>query len=207
MVVAAMPLPPVLLTGFAPYGDLPVNSTATLMEAMAGEEGVVTAVLPVEYDTCALRFAELVAEHQPVAVAGFGMAPRSDFIVIERLAWNRDESKTPDNAGIVREDRAIVENGPAAYGGSLPVPLLLRSLALAGLPVSFSDHAGGFVCNHFFYRARHYIEQAELGIPMVFLHVPPLPEQIQDKARTGVPLDGLITAARTVVALLRQRIA
>lgn len=203
-----MPLPTVLLTGFEPYGDLPVNSSAALMEAMAGgEEGVVTAVLPVEYDTCALRFAELAAEHQPVAVAGFGMAPRSDFIMIERIAWNRDESKTPDNAGVVREDRAIVEGGPTAYGGGLPVPQLLRSLALAGLPVSFSDYAGGFVCNHFFYRARHYIDQAGLGIPMVFLHVPPLPEQISDKGRTGLRLERLIVAARTTVALLRQKTA
>ncbi|MBV5336247.1 pyrrolidone-carboxylate peptidase, partial [bacterium] len=97
------------------------------------------------------------------------------------------------------------EDGPTAYGCSLPIPELMRTLALAGAPVSFSDNAGGFVCNHLFYTARHHIETQGLYLPMAFIHTPPLPEQVADRpSRRGLPLDRLETAARAVVAWLRR---
>ncbi len=197
--------PPILLTGFEPFGGRAVNPTALLMERLAGEPGVVTAVLPVAYGACGQRFGELLDQHRPMAALAFGMAQRTDYILIERIAWNRDESETADNAGAVHEDQAIVEDGPTAYGATIPVPLLLRALAGAGLPVSFSDHAGGFVCNHLFYSARHRIETTGLDLPMAFLHVPPLPEQVADQpGRTGLPLERLELAARAAVDLLRR---
>lgn len=197
--------PPILLTGFEPFGADDRNPTALLMERMAGAEGVVTAVLPVVYGACADAFAELLERHAPMAAIAFGMARRSDFILIERLAWNRDESDQPDNAGVVRDDHAIAEDGPTAYGSGIPVPVLLQTLARAGLPVSFSDHAGGYVCNHLYYAARHRIASAGLDVPMAFLHVPPLPEQVADEpGRRGLPLDRLQLAARTAVDLLRR---
>ncbi|NYZ12977.1 pyrrolidone-carboxylate peptidase [Azospirillum sp. RWY-5-1] len=196
---------PILLTGFGPFGDNAVNPTMLLMERMAALEGVVTGVLPVEYGTCADAFAALVERHQPAAALCFGLSARTDFILIERIAWNRDESDKPDNAGVVRDDVAIVEDGPTAYGAGVPIPALLQTLARAGLPVSFSDHAGGYVCNHLFYRARHLIETRGLDLPMAFLHVPPLPEQVADQpGRRGLPLDSLVLAARTAVAMLRR---
>lgn len=196
---------PILLTGFGPFGENTVNPTMLLMERMAGVEGLATGVLPVEYGTCADAFAELVERHRPAAALCFGLSARTDFILIERIAWNRDESDKPDNAGVVRDDLAIVEGGPTAYGAGVPIPALLQTLARAGLPVSFSDHAGGYVCNHLFYQARHLIETRDLDLPMAFLHVPPLPEQVAGQpGRRGLPLDSLELAARTAVALLRR---
>lgn len=195
----------ILLTGFQPFGEHAVNPTALLMERLAGEEGVATAVLPVEYDACADRFAELVETHAPIAALSFGLAFKTDYILIERLAWNRDESPQADNAGVVREDAPIAADGPAAYGCGLPVPLLLQTLARAGLPVTFSDHAGGFVCNHLYYRARHLIETRGLDIPMAFLHVPPLPEQVAGRAgRRGLEMERVELAARAALSLLRR---
>ncbi|WP_448206461.1 pyroglutamyl-peptidase I family protein [Azospirillum sp. sgz302134] len=199
---------PILLTGFQPFGDNAVNPTALLMERLAGEPGIVTAVLPVEYDACAEAFAALLEQHQPVAALCFGLAVRTDYIQIERLAWNRDESGQPDNAGVVREDAPIVPDGPTAYGSALPIPMLMRELAIAGLPVTFSDFAGGFVCNHLFYRARHLIETQGLDLPMGFIHLPPLPEQVADQpGRRGLPLDRQELAVRTLVGLLRHGMA
>lgn len=196
---------PILLTGFQPFGDHAVNPTALLMERLAGEPGIVTAVLPVEYDACGAAFAALLEEHQPAAALCFGLAAGSEYIKIERLAWNRDESEQADNAGVVRTDDAIVPDGPTAYGSTLPVPTLVRELAIAGLPVTFSDHAGGFVCNHLFYRARHLIETADLDVPMGFVHLPPLPEQVADQTgRSGLTLDQQERAVRALVGLLRQ---
>lgn len=203
---APAPIPaPILVTGFQPFGDNAVNPTALVVERLADQPGLVTAVLPVEYDVCGERFAALVEEHRPAAALCLGLSARTDFILIERVAWNRDESAQADNAGVVREDQEIVPEGPTAYGSTLPVPQVLRELAMAGLPVSFSDHAGGFVCNHLFYRARHWIETNDLDLPMGFIHLPPLPEQVAGQlGRRGLALDGQELAVRTLVAMLQR---
>lgn len=196
---------PILLTGFQAFGDHAVNPTALLMERLAGEPGVVTAVLPVEYDACGGAFAALVEEHRPAAALCFGLAGTSDYIKVERLAWNRDESDKPDNAGVVRTDQPIEPDGPTAYGSALPIPMVIRELAIAGLPVTFSDFAGGFVCNHLFYRARHLVETRGLDLPVGFIHLPPLPEQVAGQpGRVGLRLDRQELAVRTLMGFLRQ---
>jgi pyroglutamyl-peptidase len=194
---------PILLTGFQPFGGHGVNPTALLMERLSGMAGIVTAVLPVEYGTCSEAFAALVRRHRPVAAICFGLSADSDAIRIERIAGNRDETARPDNAGVVRDGLAIVEDGPVRYGSTLPVPTLMRALTAAGLPVAASDCAGGYVCNHLFYRARHLIETQALDLPLGFVHMPPLPEQLAGApGRQGLPLDRQELAARIMVVAL-----
>jgi len=189
---------PILLTGFAPFGTVPdgepapdsdhpwtADPTALLMDRLAGEPGVVTATLPPLYDVCGDAFAELLAEHQPLAALSFAYLESSDYIRLERLAWNRDESTLPDAAGTVREQADIVPDGPTAYGSTLPVPRVMRELSMAGLPVTFGDFSGGFLGNHLFYRARHVIESADLDIPYGFFHMPPLAERAKELRRFG----------------------
>lgn len=201
-------IPPILVTGFQPFGPHDVNPSALLAERLAGEDGVVTAVLPVAYDECGQVLASLIDQHQPMAVLCFGLSERSDFVLIERIAWNRDESPHPDNRGVVREDEAIIPDGPAAYGAGMPVPAMVRALSLAGMPVTASDHAGGFVCNHLFYRARHLIETQDLDLPMAFIHLPPLPEQVAGQfGRQGMTADRQAEVALTLIGLLKSVLA
>lgn len=195
----------VLVTGFAPFGDLTVNPSGLLAQRLGDEPGVIGAVLPVSYAAAGDAFAELVERHKPAAALCFGVAAESDYLLIERIAWNRDESTAADNDGVTRENQEIVAGGPSAYGCTLPIPELMRVLALAGLPVTFSDHAGGFVCNNLFYRARHFIDSRELYLPMAFIHVPPLPEQVAEQpGRRGLPLASLEMGIRDVLVWLRR---
>lgn len=209
---------PILLTGFAPFGTLPdgepdldpvphpwaADPTGLLMDRLSGEPGVVTATLPPLYGACGDAFAELLAEHRPLAALGFAYLESSDYIRLERLAWNRDESPLPDAAGTVREHADIVPDGPTAYGSTLPVPRVMRELSMAGLPVTFGDFSGGFLGNHLFYRARHVIESADLDIPYGFFHMPPLPERAKELRRFGgLALERQELAVRTLVGMLR----
>jgi pyroglutamyl-peptidase len=209
---------PILLTGFAPFGTPPdgepdrdpashpwaADPTALLMDRLAGEPGVVTATLPPLFDACGEAFAELLAEHRPLATLGFAYWEASDYIRLERLAWNRDESPLADAAGTVREHADIVPDGPTAYGSTLPVPRVMRELSMAGLPVTFGDFSGGFLGNHLFYRARHIIESADLDIPYGFFHMPPLPERAKELRRFGgLALERQELAVRTLVRMLR----
>lgn len=215
---------PILLTGFAPFGTAPdgeadpssadhpptdhpwaADPTALLMDRLAGEPGVVTAILPPLYDACGEAFAELLAEHRPLAALGFAYLESSDYIRLERLAWNRDESPLADAAGTVRIDMDIVPDGPTAYGSTLPVPRVMRELSMTGLPVTFGDFSGGFLGNHLFYRARHIIESAGLDVPYGFFHLPPLPERAATLRRYGgLSVERQELAVRTLVGMLRR---
>ncbi|XKH34339.1 pyrrolidone-carboxylate peptidase [Azospirillum doebereinerae] len=196
---------PILLTGFQPIGEGTVDPTALLMERLAGEPGVVTAILTPVYDRCGDEFAELLDRHAPMAALGFALAEATDYIRVERIAWNCDESPRPDEAGTIREQQAIAPDGPTAYGSTLPIPRVMRELAMAGLPVTFGDFSGGFLGNHLFYRARHAIETAGLDVPMGFFHMPPLPERVAEvRGRSGLPLERQELAARVLLDMLRR---
>lgn len=194
---------PLLLTGFQPFGGNAVNPTMLLMDRLAGTPGVVTATLPVEYGTAGDAFENLLDRHRPAAALCFGLAGNTDVVLVERIAWNRDGTERADNAGVVRTGTVIVEGAPPAYGCGLPVPLLVRALAGAGVPVGLSDDAGGYVCNHLYFRARHAIETRGWRTPMAFLHVPPLPEHRTDRAG-GLAFERLEAGVRALVEAVRS---
>lgn len=189
---------PLLLTGFQPFGSNAVNPTMLLMDRLAGTAGVVTATLPVEYGTAGDAFEALLDAHGPAAALCFGLSYRTDVVLVERLAWNRDETEQADNAGVVRNGAVIVAGAPPSYACGFPVPLLAEALAGAGVPVSVSDDAGGFVCNHLYYRARHAIATRGLTLPMAFIHVPPLPEHCTDRVG-GLAMERLEAGVRALV--------
>lgn len=198
----------VLVTGFGPFGGQAVNPSGLLAERMAQIPGVVSAVLPVSYAGATAAFIDLVKTRKPIAALCFGLSMRTDSVLIERLAWNRDESDAPDDDGAVREDVEIVAGGRTAYGATVPLPELMRVLAFAGLPTAVSDHAGGYVCNHFYYQAQHHLLTEGVYLPLAFIHVPPLPEQVADQpGRCGLSLDRLYAGAAAAADWLRRGVA
>lgn len=193
---------PLLLTGFQPFGSNAVNPTMLLMDRLAGAEGVVTATLPVEYGTAGDAFEDLLDRHRPAAALCFGLAYKTDVVLVERVARNRDETGQADNAGVVRQGVAIVEGAPASYPCGFFVPRLVAALERGGVPVGLSDDAGGYVCNHLYFRARHAVATRGLATPVAFIHVPPAPEHCTDRVG-GLPFERLEAGVRALVAAVR----
>ena len=123
----------ILVTGFERFGPNDLNPTALLMDRLAGRDGVIAAVLPVEYHTSVKRFEALLDEHRPDAAVAFGLARSYDQIRVERVALNLDEAAVPDNAGVLRCGLRIVEDGPVGYWSTLPVDRLIDALDRSGL--------------------------------------------------------------------------
>jgi pyroglutamyl-peptidase len=48
------------------------------------------------------------------------------------------------------------------------------ALDARGIPHVLSENAGGYVCNHTFFRARHEIAESGQEIRCGFVHVPPI---------------------------------
>jgi len=160
----------VLLTGFEPFGDDPVNPSGEAVQLAAGlwdgPETLTCAVLPVEFATAAARLRELIATHRPDVVLATGLAGGRRAVSIERVAVNLVDARIPDNAGAQPVDLPCVPGGPAAWFATVPVKAIASAIAAAGIPSALSLSAGSYVCNHVF---AHAVDAAPRA---GFIHVP-----------------------------------
>lgn len=162
----------ILATAFNPFGAAETNASETLLRALRDDAGVVRVVLPTEYEGAAREVVRLIRELRPQAVICFGVAGGADVLRLERVARNRAETAMPDNAGDLRNGQAIVPGAPEHYPATLPYDAMSAALGARGIPHVFSENAGGFVCNHTFFHARHEIAESGEEIPCGFVHVP-----------------------------------
>ncbi len=186
----------VLVTGFEPFGDSPVNPSQRIVEAL---EDVEKALLPVSYARAADELRRAVREASPDAVICFGQADGRAQISVERFAHNLDEATTTDNDAAPGSGTHIDPAGPAAYPSSLPVDEIVAALRADGIPAAPSRDAGGFLCNHVFYVLMRVLEQERPTAIGGFVHVPLLPEQALEKDAPSMPLETQIRAAETIV--------
>lgn len=169
----------VLVTGFEPFAGASLNPSQLLVERLAEESlpGVElhTLVLPVEFDKAAVVLLAEVKRISPNVVISFGQAEGRTAITPEKVAINLDSARIADNAGDMRQNRAIIESGADGYFSTLPVEKMVAALAEVGVAGSLSLSAGSFVCNHIFYAMQHELQGS--GIKSGFVHLPLIPEQ------------------------------
>ncbi|OXT01512.1 hypothetical protein B7H23_00585 [Notoacmeibacter marinus] len=166
----------ILVTGFPAFPGAPDNPTEWLMGALAGWRpagaDLATAVLPVDFIAAPSVLEAIGADYQPDIAIHFGLALAAKGFRLERLAKNRCYSSTPDNRGEVRSDDPIVA-GASDCVATLPLDMIAERLALADLPVEWSDDAGGYLCNHVMFHALSDRVAKDYSPAMAgFVHVP-----------------------------------
>ena len=199
--------PRVLITGFGPFPGAPVNPTEALIrrlesepEHLAGLGDIRTAVLPVDYQAVPDVLAELGRTHSPDIAIHFGLDAKAHGFTLERRARNEIAAGKPDNAGN-QADRACIVDGGEDCSSTLPLEAIADELDRARLPWSWSDDAGGYLCNYVFYlsRSSHF---AELNPALSgFIHAPPLALDDRENPKNAMSLDDLTRGARLIVAL------
>ncbi|GIL03282.1 MAG: peptidase C15 [Alphaproteobacteria bacterium] len=144
-----------LVTGFGPFPGAPVNPTARLAEvlrarppewALAGEGAFRAEVLDVDYAAIGPRLSRIGAEFAPDIAIHFGLAAECRGFRLERVARNSHAGARPDINGALPAATAICA-GPATLASRLPLGAIAAALEAAGLPVEWSDDAGGYLCN------------------------------------------------------------
>jgi pyroglutamyl-peptidase len=185
----------ILLTGFEPFGDSPLNPSQMLVDSapdiLSNKAEIVRAILPVDKDGGPAALLAALEEHQPEAVLCFGLAAGRPQISLERVAINLMDYRLPDNAGTTVQDTPIDPEGPAAYFSTLPLRAMLAALRAADIPAALSLSAGAYLCNQVFYTLMHTLAARGQSIPAGFIHLPALPEQAAqtDKATPSMSLD------------------
>ncbi len=175
----AMARPRILVTGFTPFPGAPVNPTAHLIRSLRrrpqwlerlGE--ILLEVLPVDYAAVPGRLEALGRDFRPDIAVHFGLSARAAGFTLERLARNANATGRVDNAGAL--PAASIFEDEADLPSTLPLEAIAARLVARGLPVAWSDDAGGYLCNYTFHLACSP-RFASYAPPMAgFVHVPPL---------------------------------
>lgn len=196
--------PRILVAGFEPFEQDPVNPSWEVARALHGEliagAQVHAVQLPCVFGAAIAQLHQALAQVRPTLAICLGMAGgRIDFTP-ERVAINMDDARIPDHAAYQPVDTPVIPGAPVAYFSTLPIKAVVRNLREQGIPASVSNTAGTFVCNHVFFALMHWIAQGrgEPGMRGGFIHVPALPEQAA--RRPGMASMALATQ----VAALRE---
>lgn len=189
----------VLITGFEPFGDQPVNPSALVARALHGRrlagrnlEGV---VLPCVFGRALRELKRHLRRVQPELVICLGQAGGRSAVAVERVAINVDDARMPDNAGRSPIDEPIAARGPVAYWSTLPIKAIVRALREADIPAEVSQTAGTFVCNHVFYGLMRRLagrKHCRGG----FIHIPFMTGQ----GEPSLPLEVMVNAIELAVA-------
>lgn len=196
----------VLLTGFEPFENEPINPSWEAVRALDGERVgdavIVARQLPCVFGAAIDTIGELVDVLRPALVIAVGQAGGRAEMSVERVAINVDDARIADNAGAQPIDTAIAADGPAAYFATLPIKAMVRDMRAAGVPASVSQTAGTFVCNHVFYGLMHRLaRQPGEDVRGGFIHIPYLPEQAaRHPGQPSLAQETLVKGLRTAVA-------
>ena len=195
-----------LLTGFEPFGESPVNPSEQVVRMLAGREieGVElhTTILPVDQERGPAALLAALDEVRPGAVLCLGEARSRAALSVERVAINLLDYRIADNAGNRIVDQPIVQDGPAAYFTTLPVRTICEAIQQAGIPAELSLSAGAFLCNQVTYVLLHHLVSQQIHIPAGFIHLPALPEQAARHSQ-AIPSMSLETASAGIDAAIR----
>jgi pyroglutamyl-peptidase len=166
----------VLLSGFGPWPEAPVNpsweAVKPLHDTVVGGYDVRTVQLPVVWDESMPLFWTEYHRLHPVIAIGAGVAMGESKLRLETKAVNT--AVGPDNNNDSWPQTEIEPGGVANYKPLLPINLLNRSLTSAGYPVAISSSAGTYLCNFMFYNLMKQLmaENPEQHILGGFVHVP-----------------------------------
>jgi pyroglutamyl-peptidase len=194
-------MPHILLTGFEPFDAEPLNPSAEVALALAGQViagwTVHSLVLPCVFDAVAAPLQQALDRWRPGVVMALGQAGGRHGISLERVAINFDDARIPDNAGAQPRDQPVCPGGAPAHFTRLPVKAIVQQLVEDGLPAEVSLSAGSFVCNHLFYRLMQALRRRP-SVQAGFVHLPWLPEQAARQAAeaASLPLAGQIRAVQ-----------
>lgn len=164
----------ILLTAFEPFGQCNVNTSWEIVASIPELPGMALTklLLPVAFKASVDILLQKIDELRPDFVVSLGQASSRDTFSLERVAVNIADARHPDNKGYRPQNLVIFPTGKRQYASTLPIFDILHALQSHGIPVSLSDNAGTYVCNHLMYSILHYITVKELPVKAGFIHVP-----------------------------------
>lgn len=174
----------VLVTGFDPFGGESINPSYEAVKLLKGEYAgirVIKAEIPTVLKKSVEKLKKLIEEHDPDIIICCGQAGGRTAITPERVAINVDDARIKDNEGNQPFDEPVIEGAESAYFSNLPVKKMVLAVKEKGIAAELSNTAGTFICNHLMFGLLHLIATKYPEKKGGFIHVPYIPEQVEDK--------------------------
>lgn len=195
----------ILVTGFEPFGEDVLNPSALILEKLPKkilDAEVKTLLVPTVFYQSILLVCETVDLEKPDLVLLLGQAGGRKAMTMERVAINISDARLPDNGGRQPLDEPIVPQGPSAYFSTMPIKAMVAAMRGVGVPAEVSNSAGTFVCNHLLYGVLHHCQGMNHPVKVGFLHVPYLPEQVEERQELfSLPLEEMVKAVESAVGV------
>jgi pyroglutamyl-peptidase len=158
-----------LITAFDAFGALTSNPSAELIESLQHHDPTLWCeVLPTSYEKAWRTLRDLLKE-RPRALLMFGYSKKVTGLRLEEMGRNQDHASSTDNDGALGGP-VILAGAPASIRAKADVSGLAGELEAEGVVAATSDDAGGYVCNHTYFRALAGADQ--WGIERcLFVHV------------------------------------
>lgn len=198
----------VLLTGFEPYWDYPVNSSWVVAEKVAtrGVVGVdiVIEQVPVSFSRVHVALREAVEKHSPDMLIMLGQSGGSDKVKLERVALNMMDSKLPDNDGYIPNEEPINIETPVALFTNTPIKSLRAAIEDQGISVKISNSCGLYVCNRLYYEALMLCKKCHMK--SIFIHLPFYEGQPSAKPnKPTMPQNDMVKAIQTIIEKINDK--
>lgn len=165
----------ILLTYFDEFGNDKLNASKEVIKALDITKFNAT-IKKVEIPTIRYKSLEKIEDEiinfKPDVIVSFGQAGGRKDISVERVGINVDDFRILDNGGNKPVDEKIYVDGDNAYFSTLPIRDIYNALKDNNIPVSISNTAGTFVCNHVLYGTRYLCVNKYKKIRSGFFHVP-----------------------------------
>lgn len=199
-----------LVTGFTPFPGAPVNPTEHLIRHFEARpplsgEGVDFrfAVLPVDYAAAIPALDAAAEDFRPHVAVHFGLAEAARGFRLETTARNAVAARQPDNAGRMPDPAPIRPDG-GDVPSMLPLSAIAAALDARGLPVEWSDDAGGYLCNFVFFHSAAGLCGAARAPISGFVHVGPVNLPGSRDTTAGLDFAQLIDGAGAILAVCAE---
>ncbi len=164
-----------LLTGFEPFLDYPVNPTMEIVKELDDEVindyRIVGKILTVDFSKSGDQLIREIEGVRPDVVISLGLAGGRYKITPERVAINCNDGDR-DNTGFKPDGEKIVESASDGLFSTLPVKKMVTQLMDGGYPAEISNTAGTYLCNNVMFRSLNHFQQQGSSIPSGFIHIP-----------------------------------
>ncbi len=177
----------ILVTGFDPFGEDKINPAIESVKKLPDEiKGVkiIKLEIPTVYMKSLEKIDEAIKEYNPDVILSIGQAGGRPDITVERVGINVDDYRIKDNEGNQPIDTKIYDDGENAYFSNLPIKAIVENIRKNNIPVSISNTAGTFVCNHVLYGVQYLLDKKYPNKKSGFIHIPFLPEQVISRPNT-----------------------
>eukprot|EP01111_Echinosteliopsis_oligospora_P007346 TRINITY_DN2223_c0_g1_i1.p1 TRINITY_DN2223_c0_g1~~TRINITY_DN2223_c0_g1_i1.p1 ORF type:complete len:216 (-),score=43.11 TRINITY_DN2223_c0_g1_i1:4-651(-) len=183
------------VSGFGPFAGVEVNPTQILLQHLPSADEINVE----EIKSCCIEtsiqgvdesLAKMVAENNTHELSKhifvhFGVNSSQTAFRLERIAWNENTFRVPDQRGQQPVKQTIEISGKPGLHSQILVDPLHHYLCCLGFPVEISHDAGRFLCNYIFYRS---VARAEVSNQTtssknyaIFVHMPPFSAQPLEK--------------------------